>query len=86
MNKALMRLSRILLPAFETAGGRYAQDLYELEDLGSAIPALHAFHEFRSAPPDSELAHLLFTELLRQRNRLSDALRMATAEIIEAVE
>jgi hypothetical protein len=81
-----MRLSRILLPAFETAGGRYEQDLYELGALGSAIPALHALHELRSAPADSELSHLLFTELLRQRNRLSDALRLATAEILEAVE
>jgi hypothetical protein len=81
-----MRLSRILLPAFETAGGRYEQDLYELEDLGSSIPALHALHEFRSAPADSELSHLLFTELLRRRNRLSDALRLATTEILEAVE
>ena len=86
LNRALMRLSRILLPAFETAGGRYEQDLYELEALGSAIPALHALHEFRSAPADSELSHLLFTELLRQRNRLSDALRLATTEILEAVE
>lgn len=86
LNRALMRLSRILLPAFETAGGRYEQDLYELEDLGSAIPALHALHELRSVPPDSETAHLLFTELLRQRNRLSDALRLATDLIIEAIE
>jgi len=86
LNRALMRLSRILLPAFETAGGRYEQDLYELEDLGSSIPALHALHEFRSTPADSELSHLLFTELLRQRNRLSDALRLATTEILEAVE
>jgi predicted Zn-dependent protease len=85
LNQALKRLSRILLPAFETAGGRYEQDLYELEDLNSAIPALHALHELRSADPDSELAHLLFTELLRNRNRLSDALRSATSVIREAI-
>lgn len=85
LNQALKRLSRILLPAFETAGGRYEQDLYELEDLGSAIPALHALHELTASPPDSERSHLLFTELLRQRNRLSDALRLATSEANEAV-
>lgn len=85
LNRALKRLSRILLPAFETAGGRYEQDLYELEDLGSAIPALHALHELRVTPPGSEVGHLIFTELLRQRNRLSDALRLATDEINEVL-
>jgi hypothetical protein len=85
LNRAQMRLSRILLPAFETAGGRYAQDCYELEALNSAIPAMHALQLFSDTPPNAELSHLLYTELLRERNRLSDALRRATSEILEAI-
>ncbi len=85
LNRALMRLSRHLLPAFETFGGRYEQDLYELDALTSPVPALHALGELAGSAPDSELSHLLFTELTRQRNRLSDALRWATEEMLEAI-
>jgi hypothetical protein len=85
LNRTLMRLSRILLPAFETAGGRYEQDRYELSALNSAIPALHDLKLLAATPPDDELSNLLYTELLRQRNRLSDALRWATAEIRESL-
>ena len=34
----------------------------------------------RDLPFDADLSHQLHTELLRARNRLSDALRLATAE------
>jgi hypothetical protein len=85
INQTLMRLSRILLPAFETSGGRYAQDRYELEALDSPIPAVHDLSLLAATPQDSELSHLLYTELMRERNRLSDALRWATAEILETV-
>jgi hypothetical protein len=80
LNRGLMRLSRLLLPAFETWGGRYAQDRVGLEALSSSVPALHALKLLASTPPESELSHLLQTELLRARNRLSDALRLATEE------
>jgi hypothetical protein len=85
LNRAQMRISRILLPAFETAGGRYAQDSYGLDALDSPIPALHDLSLLEATPSDSELSHLLYTELLRERNRLSDALRRATTEIVEAI-
>jgi hypothetical protein len=86
LNRLLMSLSRTLLPAFETAGGRYEQDRCVLEALGSAIPALHGLHLLAETPPDDELSHLLYTDLLRQRNRLSDALRSSTSRILENIE
>ena len=85
LNRLLMGLSRILLPAFETAGGRYEQDRYALEALDSPIPALHDLTLLAATPPDDELSHLLYTELLRQRNRLSDALRTATSRVLEHI-
>ena len=85
LNRTTMRLSRILLPAFETAGGRYAQDRYELEALDSPIPAVHDLFLLAATPSDAELSHLLHTELMRERNRLSDALRWATTEILESI-
>ncbi len=86
LNQLLKGLSRTLLPAFETAGGRYAQDRYALEALDSPVPALHDLHLLAATPPKDELSHLLYTELLRQRNRLSDALRSSTTQIRECVE
>jgi hypothetical protein len=85
INRATMKVSRMIVPAFETAGGRYAQDRYELEALNSAIPALHDLHLLRNTPTDAELSHLLYTELLRERNRLSDALRRSTLAILESI-
>lgn len=81
VNRTLKRLSRILMPAFETYGGRYAQDRVAHPALKSPIPALHDLQTCLNGPPDSDLHHLLSTELLRARNYLSDALRRATVEI-----
>lgn len=84
VNHTLMRLSRILTPAFATAGGRYAQDRYGLVALNAPVPSLYEVERFAGAPADSEIRHLLFTELIRERNKLSDALRRAT-ETIQAL-
>ena len=84
VNRTLKRLGRILMPAFETYGGRYAQDRVAHPALKSPLPALHDLQTCLDEPPDSDLRHLLYTERLRVRNYLSDALRSATAEI-EAV-
>jgi hypothetical protein len=83
LNRTLKRLSRLILPAFETVGGRHGPDYLSIEELNSPIPAIHALQELRKTPPDAEKAHLMYTELLRRRNRLSDALRWGTQEIQE---
>jgi hypothetical protein len=80
LNTGLMRIARLLLPAFETWGGRYAQDRVGHEALSSPVPALHDLTLLAKIDPDADLSHQLHTELLRARNRLSDALRRATAE------
>ncbi len=85
-NRAMMKISRMLLPAFETFGGRYDQDRVSHNALSSPIPALHDLALFGQTPLDSELHHLLATELLRQRNRVSDALRAATDVIHELLD
>ena len=80
LNAGLMQIARLLLPAFETWGGRYAQDRVGHAALSSPIPALHDLTLLTKTDPDADLSHQLNTELLRARNRLSDALRRATAE------
>jgi hypothetical protein len=85
LNRGLMRISRRLLPAFETWGGRYAQDRVGHEALSSPIPALHDLELLARTDPEDELGHLLHTELLRARNRLSDALREATGEALASI-
>ncbi len=81
LNRTLMKLSRLLTPAFATVGGRYAQDRHSHNGLAEPIPAVHAMEQLATAAPGGELSHLLYTELLRERNKLSDALRHATTEI-----
>lgn len=73
-----------MTPAFSTVGGRWDQDRYGLVALKSPIPALHEVQNLADSPPDSETRHLLFTELVRQRNRLSDALSEA-AQTVETI-
>ncbi len=59
VNDVLRKLSRILLPAFETFGGRYVQDRCSHPALAAPIPALHDLTLLGSADKDGELAHLL---------------------------
>lgn len=80
-NHTLKRLSRILMPVFETFGGRYDQDRVAHPALSSPIPILHELQDYLDLPEEDEQRHLMDTELLRGRNQLSDTLRRATEEI-----
>ena len=81
-----MRISRILTPAFETVGGRYSQDRRSHEALTSPIPAVHAMQFLASLPPGGDRFNMVYTELVRRRNELSDALRNATHVIHDVLD
>jgi Peptidase family M28/PA domain len=71
-NAAQMRLSRVLTPVTSTVAGRWAQDTYGLSDLATYLPGLRAAEELPRLRGRDEY-HLVLTRLLRERNRVRDA-------------
>lgn len=83
VNRTLQRLSRILTPALTTVSGRYAQDPYGLSALEKPLPGLGALDSISTFRDDRHEYNLQLTGLVRQRNRIADALKAAN-ELIDA--
>lgn len=79
-NRSLMRLSRILNPLLYTVSGKYAQDTYGLSALTTSIPAMREMRELGALDPDEGYYKALCTKLVRERNKVVDALEKATEE------
>jgi hypothetical protein len=79
VNRCLMRLSRILMPVNYTFVGKYEQDTYGRTGLGRPIPMLQPVIELSTMSPESDEYKLLKTRLVRDRNKVWDA-------IIQAIE
>lgn len=75
INACLMGLSRILIPILSSKSGKYGQD--PMGTRFKPIPALQPLNRLNEMDPDSEEYKALRTSLLRERNRVSDALRSA---------
>ncbi len=73
----LLRLSRILNPALYTASGAYDQDPALQVPL---LPGLSRAATLAALDPASDDARFLHTRLVRERNRIVDALDAATVE------
>ncbi|MDI3341184.1 MAG: hypothetical protein QJR03_11710, partial [Sphaerobacter sp.] len=72
----LRALSRIVNPALFTIAGDYEFDpALQLP----VLPGLAPIRELATLDPDSDDYRFLRTQLLRQRNRIEDTLRRATA-------
>lgn len=71
-NACLMKLSRVLDPINYTHTGKYGQDRWG--DLPKPIPGLQKIDELVSMNRDSGEFTALMTELIRERNKVSDAL------------
>jgi hypothetical protein len=79
LNACLKALSRLLLPVASTSKGAYAHDPYGLTAQGSMLPSL--FELPLLAGLQGEARWTLETQLVRERNRVADALGDATALI-----
>ena len=76
INRALMRMSRALVPINYTSGDRFAHDP------ALALPAwptLRPLRELAAAVPGSDAARFLAVGAVRARNRIAHALREANA-------
>ena len=77
MNNLLLRLSRILTPAFASVAGRYGQDPYGMTNLKTRFPGLYHASQLAILSPDSDEYNLFLNGCLRDRNRVSDSLQEA---------
>lgn len=77
LNWAVKRLSRCLLPIESTAIGTYGHDPYGLTAQSTVLPALFELPALATLPPGAETHRRLQTQLLRDRNRISDSLAAA---------
>jgi hypothetical protein len=82
VNDCLMQISRILTPVVSTVKGKYGQDTYGLSALNKPIPVLEPVKDYVRLAPGSEERKLLLTRLMRERNKVYDALR-GVVELID---
>jgi hypothetical protein len=73
LNACIKRLGRLLIPLESTAIGTYGHDPYGLTAQTTMIPCLHDVPRL-AALPEGEERWMLETKLVRQRNRVADAL------------
>ena len=85
LNGCMKQLSRLLVPVQSTIKGTYGHDPYGLTAQTTMIPSLHETPRLAKLPPDSEERWMLETLLVRQRNRVADALGDATSFIEESL-
>ncbi len=78
LNRGLMALSRILNPVLYTVEGPYDHDPALQAPM---LPGLQAVRRLVALTPDSDECGFLRTRLVRERNRVSDALASATEHI-----
>lgn len=74
LNTCMKRISRLLVPLASTAKGTYGHDPYGYTPQTTMIPSLYDVPRLESLPPDSEERWQLETRLVRERNRIADAL------------
>ena len=73
LNTCMKRLSRALVPLASTSKGTYGHDPYGYTPQGTMIPSLFDVPEYAKMK-DSEKRWMLETQLVRDRNRVTDTL------------
>ena len=77
LNATLLRLSRSITNAFYTNAEKYSQDSYGRTILSKPLPLLYPTIELSKMSKDSLEYKLLYTKMLRNRNRVADAVYLA---------
>jgi hypothetical protein len=80
LNRCMQKLSHLLVPLQSTAVGTYGQDSYGYTPQTTMLPCLFDVPQLADLP-DGEARWMLETQLVRQRNRVADALADAAALI-----
>jgi hypothetical protein len=74
INNCLMKLSRFLIPVSYTTVCKYEQDTYGRSGLDKPLPSLQPIADLAKLDTESSEFKALKTKLIRNRNRVSDAL------------
>ena len=74
LNDCLKRLSRVLVPLASTAKGTYGHDPYGYTPQGSMVPGLFELPSLELLAPGGEERWMLEVKIMRERNRVADAL------------
>ena len=81
----MKRLGRLLIPLESTSVGTYGHDPYGLTPQTTMIPCLYDA-PYMAKLPEADERWMLETKLVRQRNRVADALADATTLIDDTLE
>jgi hypothetical protein len=84
LNRAMKRLSRLLVPLMSSAIGKYGHDPYGFTPQTTMIPALYDLEDL-SKLGDGEPRWMLETKVVRDRNRVADTLAEASAIIEDSL-
>ena len=74
LNTCIKRLSRVLLPIASTVKGTYGHDTFSFTPQSTVIPCLFDVPKLARMSASGPERWLLETQLVRDRNRVSDAL------------
>jgi hypothetical protein len=74
LNTCIKRLSRVLLPIASTVKGTYGHDTFSFTPQGTVVPCLYDVGKLKQMPRSGPERWQLETQLVRDRNRVSDAL------------
>ena len=81
LNRAMMGLSRTLVPVASTVVGSYGQDRYGHPWQTQMIPSLVPYGNLAKYSSDSQEYQLWWVAMVRARNRVVDALKEATVSL-----
>ncbi len=84
LNRAMKRLSRLVVPLMSSAIGKYGHDPYGFTPQTTMVPALYDLTRL-SKLPEGEERWMLETKTVRDRNRVGDALADAIAVIEDSL-
>lgn len=84
LNRAMKRLSRLLVPLMSSAIGKYGHDPYGYTPQGTMIPSLYDLGRL-AALPEGEERWMLETKAVRDRNRVADTLAESISIIDDAL-
>ncbi len=82
INRALMLMSRALVPMDYTSGDRFAHDPALAQP---AWPSLQALRDLAATTPGSDAAHFATVSAIRARNRVAHALRQANEAAVAVI-
>ncbi len=84
LNRAMKRVSRLLVPLMSSAIGKYGHDPYGYTPQGTMIPSLYDLGRLEKLP-EGEERWMLETKAVRDRNRVADTIAESIAIIDDAL-